>query len=125
MANREVQVRQGNLTDIYVDAITQTRDGEFGTVSVIIEVKGCWHPEVSTAMKTQLIDQYLSASSCSHGIYVVGWFLCPQWDDEDCRKKRVTYSSINDMRDHLEAQASELSSKGISVRAVILDVTLS
>lgn len=84
--NREVQPRRGQKTDIWVDAISNTVNG-IQKITVVIEVKGCWNGEVKTAMKTQLVDRYLQANGLTHGIYVVGWYVCDRWDRHEERKK--------------------------------------
>ena len=40
---REVEIRRGEKTDIRVDAIVKDKSANHDVVSVIIEVKGCWH----------------------------------------------------------------------------------
>jgi hypothetical protein len=53
--NREVENRPRSITDIRVDAVGHDRQQEADHVlTVIIEVKGCWHPRLREAMKTQL-----------------------------------------------------------------------
>jgi hypothetical protein len=63
IVNREVEIRRktgttpGERVDIQVDAISKKQRGEeYDRISVVIEVKGCWHDELNKAMKTQLID---------------------------------------------------------------------
>ena len=61
VANREVQPRRGKRTDVVIEAaLPNSREG-FDKLAVVIEVKGCWHSEVRTALKTQLVDDYLIA----------------------------------------------------------------
>jgi hypothetical protein len=85
VVGREVKIRRrnwsegapGQLTDIHVDAVsTDPRSGPADRVRVVVEVKGCWHQELKTAMQTQLLERYLAQSQCQHGLYVVGWCLC-------------------------------------------------
>ena len=90
---REVEIRHatggaaGERIDLYVDAYVTNQDHtKIDILTVIIEVKGCWHKEVNTAMQTQLTERYLKDNSCRHGLYLVGWFNCPQWDRADYRK---------------------------------------
>ena len=85
IANREVQIRRrevpaaaggqpGERTDIRVDVATRPpAGGDLEILTAIIEVKGCWHPEVATAMQTQLVDRYLRENRCQTGLYLVGW----------------------------------------------------
>lgn len=77
---REVQPRRGQRTDIHVTAAaSRTAAPPDDQVTVVIEVKGCWHPEVRQAAETQLVRDYLRLNGLSHGIYLVGWFVWPQW----------------------------------------------
>lgn len=131
--NREVEIRQslgksirqGQETDIQVDAIVQnTRSGEPQRVSVIIEVKGCWNRELKTAMKEQLAERYLAESQCQHGIYLVGWFLCEAWDANDYRKSDTPKWALQEAREHFLQQETEFSQGGLLIRSFVLDATL-
>jgi hypothetical protein len=78
--NREVQPRRGNRTDILVQAIAP-QGSTFRTLTVVIEVKGCWNTGVQTSLRTQLVDTYLIPNGWTHGIYLVGWFICERWEN--------------------------------------------
>jgi hypothetical protein len=128
---REMQIRRragekpGEDTDIYVMAVRRNGLGEvYDSVSVIIEVKGCWHRDVDTAMKTQLVDRYLRDNQCQHGLYVIGWFNQESWDESDPRRNQVPKWSVHEERKFFELQASKLSRDGPLVRSYVLDVTL-
>jgi len=124
VANREVQIRPIEKTDIKVDALrgkNQTASG--GVVSVILEVKGCWNPELTTAMETQLKNRYMAENDCTHGLYVVGWFLSDQWDKSDYRKAKVPSWSLREARDCFEHQARELSDDAAQIRAFVLNAS--
>jgi hypothetical protein len=80
--NREVQPRRGQRTDVLVDAVA----GEVADkrrITVVMEVKGCWHAEVKTALETQLVATYLKPNGWTHGIYLVAWCVCQRWDSPD------------------------------------------
>ena len=78
---REVQIRQGQRTDIYVDAVARDESSSsLRTVTVVIEIKGCWNVEVRTAVDSQLVGDYLRPNGLTHGIYLVGWFVCAAWE---------------------------------------------
>ncbi len=130
IVNREVELRRncggnpGERTDIQVDAILKhPNSGTYDSVTVIIEVKGCWHGEVQTAMKTQLVERYLADNTCPYGLYLVGWFYCEQWDDEDSRKKKKQ-KTIEEAREQFDEQATDLSSSGTIVRSYVLNTAL-
>lgn len=131
VANREVQIRSGTggtsgeRTDIHVDAVSPVGSGSgYDKVSVIIEAKGWWHPELETAMSTQLVERYLKDNQCQHGLYLVGWFSCPQWDPEDFRHKQRPKYDIEEARKRFEAQAIEISKGAVGVKAFVIDTGL-
>ncbi|MEQ8969263.1 MAG: hypothetical protein RIE73_02575 [Coleofasciculus sp. C1-SOL-03] len=131
IVNREVELRRGygnepgERTDIHVDAVLKRPNGEtYDSITVIIEVKGCWHSEVKTAMATQLVERYLKDNVCSYGLYLIGWFSCPQWDDQDSRNKKTQKIGIDKARNKFDKQAEEISLSGNVVRAYVLNTSL-
>jgi predicted NACHT family NTPase len=131
VVNREVELRRnyggsaGERTDIHVDAVLMKPNGElYDSITVIIEVKGCWHGELNIAMETQLADRYLRDNACQFGLYLVGWFNCSQWNAKDSRKNKAPRISINEAREQFNAQAEGLSLSGNAVRACVLNAAL-
>ncbi len=134
IANREVEIRwgggsgKGERTDIHVDAIMRDSNGKtYDSVSVIIEVKGCWYTRdnvLDTAMETQLVYRYLKDNRCQHGLYLVGWFNCDQWDDKDGRKQSAPKISIDKARKKFDAQAADLSQQGVRIKAFVMNTAL-
>jgi hypothetical protein len=132
VVNREVVIRRGTggtrpgeRTDLHVDAVVPTSTPEqYETVAAIIEVKGCWNQELDTAMETQLVERYLQDTACRHGLYLVGWFNCEQWDDQDKRKRRAPGYSIEVAREKFEEQARGLFKADVRVASVVLDAAL-
>ena len=59
VVNREVQPRRGSRTDIYVEAFAPDEESSLKKLTVIIEVKGCWHSNVCTGLENQLVKGYL------------------------------------------------------------------
>jgi hypothetical protein len=122
---REVQIRRGEHTDIHVTAIIPgVGEDTLEQVRVIVEVKGCWHQDLKNAMQTQLVDRYLKDNECQHGIYLVGWYDCAQWDDVDGRKKRTPNWSMQEAVQFFDRQAQDLSSPDLRIRAVVLNTAL-
>jgi len=125
IVNREVEIRRGEgstlgeRTDIHVDAFVQ-RPGqqEADHIIVIIEVKGCWHWALTTAMETQLVQRYMRDNPAAYGLYLVGWFYCDQW-----KKKKPSYS-MHDLQKQLDTQATALSRSGRRVRALVMNTSL-
>ena len=132
VVNREVEIRrgqgssrQGERTDIHVDAVVRGRGGDvYDSVMAIVEVKGCWNQELAQAMKTQLADRYLQDNRCQHGLYLVGWFNCDQWDNNGYRKSQAPKISTDEAQRQFDAQAAELSQHDLRIKAIILNTTL-
>lgn len=128
IVNREVQPRRGQKTDIYVDAIKlAVGSGEAERFTVVIEVKGCWHDEVMTAMETQLFNRYMKENSLRCGLYLVGWYMCDQWDAKDKNKAKTPKMTIEDFNGHLENQAKQLEENtgGVSrIKSFVLKLAL-
>ncbi|MEK5377581.1 NACHT domain-containing protein [Paenibacillus sp. FSL P2-0173] len=125
IVNREIEIRRGygqgkgQRPDIIIDAVKQPdEDGHYDPISIIIEVKGCWHHKVDYAMQEQLIEQYLQDNHlCTHGLYVVGWFYCPQW--------KLSKESLQDARNKFNIQAEQLSvNYKTNVKAYVLNASL-
>ncbi len=89
----------------------------------VIEVKGCWHPDLKTSIQAQLIEKYLQGPDSQHGIYLVVWFDPENWDDDDYRKKQVPDWTIHDAREFFSNQATEQSTDKRTIRAFILDAS--
>jgi hypothetical protein len=128
--NREVEVRVnpaggiGRRTDIHVDAIAAERVEGAQQVTVVVEVKGCWHPQLMTAMRNQLVAEYLSPTRPG-GIYLVVWFGRRGWDAaEDGRRADCGRLVRADVLEQLAEQASALKSEGFSITPVVLDASL-
>ena len=131
IVNREVEIRrgegsgQGERTDIHVDAVLRSPNGEVcDTVTAIIEAKGCWNGELYNAMKTQLVDRYLRDNRCQHGLYLIGWFNCDQWDNSDYRKREAPSLGIPEAQSQFDSQATELSKQGAQIKAFVMDTAL-
>lgn len=131
IANREVEIRptvgsmQGERTDIKVDAFRRKPGGQqYDVLSMIIETKCVWNDELDTAMETQLVERYMKDNLCHDGIYLVGWYDCPQWDENDNRKSKSQKHKQSDLKRELKDQAHQLSVNGVKIREYVLDVSL-
>ena len=124
---REMVVTRINRLDIHIKVFGRDHLGRPTNPSeVIIEVKGCWHPELDTAMETQLVGKYLSVDGCHHGIYLVGWFNCDAWNDSsDSRRQKAPNLTLEQAREQFGMQAQELSQKDSTrVESFILDARI-
>lgn len=128
VVNREVELSParggapGERTDIHVDAVLGGNPAD--VITTLIEVKGCWNDTVREALVTQLVARYLAGRKPRHGIYLVGWFHCPVWTEEDRRRdktSRLLGENIEAVRDQFRTQANAQTAKGLDVRAFVLD----
>jgi predicted NACHT family NTPase len=131
IANREVELRPsqggapGERTDIHIDAVVKNANGEiYDSITVIIEVKGCWHKELNSAMETQLVGRYLKENTCQHGLYLIGWFNCDQWDSSDSRKGKSPKISIKEAKEQFNRQVEQFSLSGVRVKSFVLNTAL-
>lgn len=130
IVNREVQIRRGigngtgQSTDVHVDTpAPKGPGGPYELICVIIEAKGNWHPELFSAMSTQLRNRYLRDNQCTNGIYLVGWFSCAKWSDSDKRKSSVPKMSLEEVTDRLSSDARRLSD-GYLIKSYVLNIRL-
>jgi hypothetical protein len=131
VANREVEIRRGEgdakgeRTDIKIDAIASgRRPNEYDCISVIVEVKGCWNRRVKKDMEEQLRDRYLAEAPCRHGLYLIGWFSCKQWDKGDGRRARAPKMTPQEAQCFFDEQAATLSQRDLCIRAFVLNTAL-
>lgn len=97
VVNREVQVRShnpkglGERTDILIEVSTTAGKQRTSTevLRLVIEIKGCWNAELLSSPQVQLRDNYMNAMQAANGIYLVFWFLCDRWRDDDSRKQKT------------------------------------
>jgi hypothetical protein len=129
--NREVEIQRGagenpgERTDIKIDAVRKVDKVEtFDVITAIIETKCCYHREVQTAMQYQLRDRYLREHHSDFGIYLVGWFNCTAWDEEDGRKQQAPKLTALEAQEIFAQQATSLSKDHSSIRACVLNTAL-
>lgn len=121
-----MQVQWDRRTDLEIRAVGLTGTN-FRPLEIILEVKGCWHPKLDTAVRDQLVQDYLQRSGRTHGVYLVVWTRCAHWQDpQDSRKVRWKGTSVAAAR--LQADTLVAPYNGITepfiVRAVVLDARL-
>ena len=135
VALREVEIRRGEgiagakahgeRTDLHVIGIVNGPDNHrFEEVRVIVEVKGCWHDDLQTAMESQLAERYLNDNDCRHGLYVVFWFKCGQWDISDWRNSGTPSWTAAEATGVFVAQAAAVSNDVLEIRSFVLNGAL-
>ena len=123
--NREVQIHIRERTDIHVDAVTRaTATIEARRIKVIIEVKGCWNPDQKGAVESQLVNRYLAQNDCTHGMFLLAWFVCSRWNNKDRRRGKVPFATKQMAQRYFDAEAKRLSDDRIRIESILLDVTV-
>lgn len=124
--DREVQVdnpRESGIprrTDIKIEALAEG----LSSIVLIIETKGCWNDELTSAMQSQLKERYLRRLGAGHGLYLVGWYACEFWQDQDDKRRRCDRAAPGpaDLQARLSALADSHSDQEFRLRAFVLDV---
>jgi hypothetical protein len=120
VVNREVKIREGEFTDVMVDAIGPEDD----RFTVVIECKGCWHREVRTAIQTQLVEKYLRNLGTYYGVYLVGFFHCARWLGKAHVRKKACPGDQAQLDAFLGVEAQRLSLDRLRIRSVVIDCSL-
>lgn len=133
IVNREVQVRShspigiGERTDILVEVAGAAANLQ-RTLRVVIEVKGCWNDDLLSAPAAQLRDNYMNAFGTGVGIYLVMWFMCDTWADDDGRKKStrrlVPGGTSEECLRVISSACDEASSATMLISPFVIDCTL-
>lgn len=111
----------GKRTDIRIDALRRSDHGTaFDVITAVIETKGCWNKELFNALEAQLYRDYMVRLQAPVGIYLVGWFDKPKWDQTDDRRRRTPNCTLLEAQALLDAQAQALPA-GSLVQALVLD----
>lgn len=125
---REVQIRRpsrgarsGQRTDIYIEAVDPSSPAT-APLTLVVEVKGSWNPSVLEGIGNQLVGQYLDRNPrCHHGLYVVGWYLCSRWIQEEGKARTRRLKSYSALQSRLRDQARASTDSTRRIEAVVLD----
>ncbi|WP_432973586.1 hypothetical protein [Dactylosporangium sp. CA-233914] len=118
---REPQVERlavqgsGTRIDLAVDAPTST--APVGIASATIEAKLFSNAKLHTALRDQLVGQYLAAKGERHGIYLVYWIPPEQRTDRSQK-----YADKQKLLDDMQRWAAEVAPQ-FSVSVYVLDVS--
>ena len=128
IVNREVQMSEKSITDILVQASLKDGHPSEDIISVIIEVKGFWNPEIKTAMEEQLLNKYMKPNDIRYGLFLVGWFRdASKLDPEDYKysRNKKDFPQKENLSDFLEDQAKNLSKQGFFITSHGIDACFS
>jgi len=129
IVDREVQVRsrsgkgRGESIDILVHATS--RENNKDILSVVIEAKGCWHEKLKESIEKQLAKQYLT-TEYTHGIYLVYWFLCDEWDKSHYQKNNCKshFKTRRELEDFFTEEAKKLSVDSKKIKSYVLNCSI-
>jgi hypothetical protein len=126
--NREVQVSRpgldGSRTDIEVQAQADKKAGRPELLTLIIETKGCWNPDLETALLGQLVEKYLTRPGQRAGIYLVGYYDDPPYYVDGGRKRLKTGHTLEEIRERQNQFAANGTESGHDVAAFVMDCRL-
>jgi hypothetical protein len=118
--NREVEIKRstknkdGERTDLLIQASARKGDA---ILKVVIEAKGCWNGDISTAMEEQLVTKYMSKYKSKAGIYLIGWYYCKSFQPHKAK-------NLDKVSKQYQLQAESLSSTDKKIKAIVLDCSL-
>lgn len=130
VVNREVEISRpagaglGERTDIHVTAVSNDPERP-SLIRAVVEVKGCWHRELGTALETQLVARYLRGTDNRYGFYLAGWFTSDHWEPSDWRRGACGAVTKDAAAALLAEQAENAAHEDtFVVGSMILDLTL-
>jgi hypothetical protein len=119
----ELNHRLADVAGSEADIEAIARDGE-REISVVIEGKGIWHPEIRTAITTQLHDRYLTGTHSYTGIYVVAAYRGEQWLKKDSRRAKADRQDVPELRAFLADTAKQLTMPPRAIHARVIEIPL-
>lgn len=128
VVNREVQPVRQRRTDILVQAWSLTHQGRSRSespLSVTIEVKGCWNPEIKTGAEKQLLNQYLRPFRLTHGIFIVAWFHSPNFPKiAHAQSTQLRCETLSEAQTSVSHHVEPAQQTGFEVKPFVLDCRL-
>ena len=109
--------------DVTATALEATRRA-VRQVRVVIEVKGSWHPDVLTALRRQMVDQYMTPHGVRQGLYVVGEYTCASWVNSASKRRSIRLGGPEALAHAIKQQAAAVTNEMREVRATVLNVAL-
>ena len=119
----ELNHRLADVAGSEADIEAIARDGE-REISVVIEGKGIWHPEVRTAITAQLHDRYLTGAHSYTGIYVVAAYRGEKWLQRDSRRAKANRQDIPELRAYLSDTAKQLTVPPRAIHVRVIEIPL-
>ena len=119
----ELNHRLADVAGSEADIEASACDGE-REISVVIEGKGIWHPDVRTAITTQLHDRYLTGAHSHTGIYLVAAYRGEQWLEKDPRRAKADRQDVPELRAYLTGTAKQLTVPPRAIHIRVIEIPL-
>jgi hypothetical protein len=114
---------RGKSVDLQI--ICPAHDASSQRLQLLIEVKGCWEPALSSKIRSQLAEGYMATTGIREAIFLVFWFGSGDWEKDDRRRGRCAFGSGEDARRELTAEALAVGADlDLRIEVVILDGSL-
>ena len=129
VVNREVQPVRGRRTDILVQAWSHTLQGrnrQETPLSITIEIKGCWNPQIKTGAEEQLLNGYLRPFGRTHGVFLVAWFHSPFFGKLAAKQEtELQHDTLAEAKHTVAAFVRPAQTLGFEVLPFVVDCRLS
>lgn len=115
----EEEVINENFADFRIDYPRANQDSLSTFIELKVARKGYRESELVHPIETQLYDEHLRPSGCTHGIFVVLWFKDPERYNYP-----TSWADIDELRNDIRPKAEEIQSQyGVTIAAHVLDMT--
>jgi hypothetical protein len=115
----EEEVVNENFADFRIDYPRANQDPLSTFIELKVARKGYGASELVHPIETQLYDEHLRPSGCTHGIFVVLWFKDPERYDYP-----TSWGDVDALRNDIRSKAEEIQSQyGVTIAAYVLDMT--
>lgn len=124
LANYEVrgieeEIVNENFADFRIDYPRANQDSLSTFVELKVARKGYGASELVDPIESQLYDEHLRPSGCTHGIFAVLWFK-----DSERYNHPMSWADMDVLRDDIRAKVEEVQSRyGVTIATYVLDMT--
>jgi hypothetical protein len=124
LANYEVrgieeEIVNENFADFRIDYPRANQDSLSTFVELKVARKGYGASELVDPIESQLYDEHLRPSGCTHGIFAVLWFK-----DSERYNHPTSWADMDVLRDDIRAKVEEVQSRyGVTIATYVLDMT--
>jgi hypothetical protein len=115
----EEEIVNENFADFRIDYPRENQDALSTFIELKVARRGYGSSDLVDPIESQLYDEHLRPSGCTHGIFAVLWFKDPERYNHP-----TSWADIDALRDDIRAKVEEVESRyGVTITAYILDMT--